>query len=743
MVYSENLSPPIAEPLEGKDASKILTPEDSWTDERALKIVRSDWAYAESFRVNAHDWRYRNADELYLGWYPQRYWDGTRIPRSSLGQYVIFQQIQAMLAKTVPPVTSFDNMHFYAEQPGDDKTDDYVLAWSELIKNQLMETKFRANVQRALQSLKQYGNGILEVGFENYTEEYVTFEKRMVPTKFGPLQPGMLGQAPMPSMMGNGAGMPPMGNGNGMPSGMGQGGLPPGMVPTQTEEKFSRKVIKETKTRPYVRYVSIKDFYVDPNCESNVLQDAGYVIKRVYMRAEQIKALKGQDGFKIPDDDYLSRISKAKSTSNQDVTKQAVELFRYTNWSPSVDYSSDPSQKRIAIVEYTTRDRKIWWMQGGDEQQSIIYNQKNRYGCINYWSAPYAEVMDRWHGLAVADVGEGEQRLQASIINARIDELALSLHKPMLKRRGVTIPQYQLKVRPGVVVETESPEQDIKTMEVDNITAQAYVEVDASNNRVQKTTGMTDLAALGTASPGGNSANRTAAGVNTQSGATDTRMFYMVGTIEDLLIEPVLNAVIRFNRKFMDMKTASNWLKLDPRFQKLDPVKVMNCRVIGEMRGSIRMAARSGFLQIFPVLAQTVLNPELLTLVGQQQQKALNAVELVRRLDDAINYSGREPLLIDMTPEQIKAQQQPPPQEMLKAQGQKAQQDSDEKIVNNRIIADLFKTLIKSGMAAHAQHGELDDNYAIEMAKLLLSAHTAQQTGDDDSGGAGEDSQAG
>jgi hypothetical protein len=254
--------------------------------------------------------------------------------------------------------------------------------------------------------------------------------------------------------------------------------------------------------------------------------------------------------------------------------------------------------------------------------------------------------------------------------------------------------------------------------------------VDASNNRVQRTTGMTDLAALGTASPGGNSANRTAAGVNTQSGATDTRMFYMVGTIEDLLIEPVLNAMIRYNRKFMDMKTASNWLKLDPRFQKLDPVKVMNCRVIGEMRGSIKMQARQGFLQVYPVLAQTAFNPEFLEMI-EGQQKTLNAVEFFRRLDDAINYSGREPLIMDMTPEQIKAKQQPPAEAQMKMQAQQTKTGSDEKIAQNRLIADIFKTTLKSGMDNHAKHSELDDNYIIEMAKVLVAAHATKQDGED------------
>jgi hypothetical protein len=124
----------------------------------------------------------------------------------------------------------------------------------------------------------------------------------------------------------------------------------------------------------------------------------------------------------------------------------------------------------------------------------VFYNKLNRYGKINYWSIHYADVLDRWHALAISDVAEGEQRLQQSITNARIDELALSIHRPMVKRRGVTIPAYQLKVRPGVVIETEVPEGDIKQRSQKSRnrkrTSESSVGKSASSHRV------TDLAAL-------------------------------------------------------------------------------------------------------------------------------------------------------------------------------------------------------------------------------------------------------
>lgn len=699
-------TPAVPEPLPAEQQRKILKPDDKWTDAYALSVVRSDWAYAESYRVNAHDWRYRNADELYLAWAGQNFWEGTRVPRSSLGMYVVFEQVEAALPRVVSGVTASDGFHFTADQP--DKSDEgdlAVTAWRELVLAQLDESRFRDQVKRALKSLFIYGNGVLEVGFEEYTDEYIDFEKQSRVTKMG-------------AMMHPTAGLIPF--------------------PMERKESFKRNVRSDTKKRPYVRYISVKDFYVDPNLETSSLQDAGYVIKRVYMRAEQIAALRGQDGFTIPSDEVLTQLSKAKSTANQDVTKLSTELFRYNMWNPALDYTSDPAQKRIAVIEYTTNNRKVWWLQGGDGTESIIYNQKNQYGEINFYSAPYADVPDRWHALSVADVAEGEQRLQQAIINARVDELALALHPPTLKRRGITVPWYQLKRAPGRVVEVENPESDIKEAEIKNVTQQAFVEVAASENRVQRITGLTDLAALGTPSSGGNSANRTATGVSTQVGATQDRMRYIVENIEDLLIEPVVNSVVRFDRKFLDLKTVSNWLKLDPRFRKLDPEKVMNTKVTVECRSSVKMAAKANFMQVFPMLMQTYLNPEFLQLLAKISNKTLDADAVEKTLWDAMSYKPRDPWFVAMTPEQIKAQNQPPAEAMLKMQQQQAQMQSDSDTNKRNLGVKLIDTLMKKGFDLHGKFAELDDRHLQAMVDALLAD---KQAAAEPAGGAGADTQ--
>ena len=150
------------------------------------------------------------------------------------------------------------------------------------------------------------------------------------------------------------------------------------------------------------------------------------------------------------------------------------------------------------------------------------------------------------------------------------------------------------------------------------------------------------------------------------------------------------------------------------------------------------MAARAGFLQIFPQLTQTYLNPELLTLLAQQQQKTINAEEILRMLAEAINYTPRQPLIQDMTPQQIQQQNQPPAEAQMQMATQQAQMQSDEQINDKRLIAKLFETMLKEFIGAHTKHAELDDTTMVNLAKLATGPAGPGQA---DSGGAGKSSQ--
>lgn len=682
MSYGDLGTSPIADPLPQSQQNTIGI---NWTDANALRLVRTDFAYAEAYRTHAHDWRYRNAMELYLAWAGQRYWDGTRVPRSSLGIYVCFEQVESMLPKIVRAICDPDTYEFYS-----DDDPDAALMWKELIVKQLKEVKYREQIRLGAKSSLIYGNGILEWGMEDYEDENVFIRETQGVAKMREIYHPQVG---------------------------------PMQVPVEMSYDYKRSITKETKRRPYIRYRSIIDSYVDPNCESSQIEKAGYFVLRTYMRAEELKALRGKKDFNIPSDVILSQMSKAKTTANQDVTKLSAELFRYNLWNPAQDYSGDPAQKRIEVIEYTTASRKVWML----NREHIAYNQPNKYRKINYYSLHYSDVLDRWHALAITDVAEGEQRLQGGVINARVDELALAIHRPMVKKRGVTIPPYQLKVRPGVVIETENPEGDIKQLEVQNITQQAYVEVEASERRTQRITGMSDLAALGSPTSGGNSANRTAAGINTQVGATQDRASYYIQNAEDLVIEPLLNTFVQLNKRFGDLKQAAAWIRLHPKYKNKQPADIMNAPVYAECWGALRMQARGNFLNLFPTIAQTIFNPEMLGLFAQQQEKTLSADVFMSMIFDALGYRPRNPLLVDMTAKQKQAQQQPPPEVQAKMAMQQGQLQADQQKHQQANITKLVNTLLSVIFSHGGKMAELDDKHVQHLTQLVSDHALAQQ----------------
>ena len=63
----------------------------------ALSLVTETFNKYETDRNTNHDFRWNNNDTLYWGWVPPKVWEGTNIPRVSLGQPLVFDQIEAAL----------------------------------------------------------------------------------------------------------------------------------------------------------------------------------------------------------------------------------------------------------------------------------------------------------------------------------------------------------------------------------------------------------------------------------------------------------------------------------------------------------------------------------------------------------------------------------------------------------------------------------------------------------------------
>ena len=119
--------------LTAAQENKVYDPAETWTDSFALKVAVQDFQRAETYRTQNCDWRWRTANELYQAWVQQKYWEGTKVPRASIGVFVAFEQIESMLPKILSAIFA-DNPWFQADPLGQ-TTAAEAAQWRDVIQD--------------------------------------------------------------------------------------------------------------------------------------------------------------------------------------------------------------------------------------------------------------------------------------------------------------------------------------------------------------------------------------------------------------------------------------------------------------------------------------------------------------------------------------------------------------------------------------------------------------------------------
>lgn len=683
-----------------------VPPLQKWTDTYAAQIAIGDFKKAEAYRTINHDWRFRVSDQLYLAWTQRKTWEGTKIPRSSVGIFTALEQVEALLPSFLLALFPDNNRLPFDVEPQPGTSLAQAQAVRDLQAWQLMDIsdpgKFvtlREVARRAYKSSYIYGNGPVEFG---------VYDKNIATTKYQRLQIPIRQSIQHP-LTGENVSVP-------------TGQFRSLAVPQQSFQRVVKPVLWNT---------DIRDYYWDPNCPTHNPNDGVYCATRHLWSIDQIEEYRGIPGFNLPDRKQLLQLAQIKITSQGDTTKMNQESFRGMTWQPAIDYTVAPNLQRLEVIRYWQKNHHVWLL----GRQWVAYNEINHFGMLPFLDAFYVDVPGRFAGLSICDLVEGDQKLAEAIINARIDELNLHIHPPLIVKEGRAFSASQQRLRPGVVWKVESPADDVKWMDNNPVTQDAYLEVNALEMRVQKKTGVTDLAVLGTPTAGGNSANRTATGVSAQEGSSGKRIQYHVENAEDQFIVPALNIMHKLNQIFLPLDQIQQVLGPEGQQIVIDPVDIVNADVRFIMNASSKMRIRnqlaSGGLGL---ILQTYMNPELLTLASDLGLK-LDFLQIQRTVNDTFGLSPRA-FFAPMTPQEQQMQQQrrmAPLQAKLAEQGQRLQ--SNEKIHEGRDETTLIKALLDRIVTPDVAHQLLNE---FAGAKLTLPSDIPPQqnagTGSNQSG---------
>jgi hypothetical protein len=289
-------------------------------------------------------------------------------------------------------------------------------------------------------------------------------------------------------------------------------------VPTGQEIPTGKMVRKEILkyAGPSAEAVDIFDFFVSP--EAQEVQDASYVVHRVYRTRQHIERLARQGKYHLPEDINWESLSSTDRNPH-------VERLGNIGQGPGDESQTAKGTKLVELREFWTDD-VVFTIAG---EKALIRCERNPYA---HGEKPFVRIVDHmvqqeFWGVGELEPLEGIQDTINSLWNSRIDNVKLVLNKMFAVSVDYLENENDLRIRPGGVIRLREGvpiDQAIKPIDLGEVTDDAYQEASEMERLSEKVSGVSAYQ-MGTDSP---ALNRTATGVALISEQGNTRFAHKV-----------------------------------------------------------------------------------------------------------------------------------------------------------------------------------------------------------------------
>jgi hypothetical protein len=589
-------------------------------DEQALQIVLKDLLLSEYYLLaKGMTVEWDKDDRLYLFRMPQAFWEGSSVPRSSLGMPLILEHVESLMPQVMNALFN-DDPPFECE-PLPKTSMDACRASTHILSYQLDKMNFREETRIGLKEAMTYGTAVWKLSWDQHTE------KRMEWKRGGPQL-----------VQGTDAG--------------------PVTMPTPESKKAKRVRVDELVNMPKIEHIHIRHNFGDPSLRRPDIRKAKYWFHRTYPTLEDLEKVRGKHGYdKLPPKEELITLfyppkemperSLLEGRSTTSVLNTGVssldinmEFKAMPRWQTP---SNDPNLQPLECLEYWTKEKCTVVL----NRKLVIKNGKNDFGFLPFLSVNYIDVPDSFYGIGVAKLLGGEQRLQQGIVNSRLDDLALRLSGTFIRKRGANTPTQQVKLRPGGIIDSDD-EKGIQMIQYPPAITDAFEEVAQSDARAQRRTGANEFVTQGSA-PGTGQIGRTSAGVQTLAAGVGARIGYFVDFVTNLYFIPALEAFHEMNSLWLDEDQINDILtaKLGAEY-KGDALDVKNARMKFRMLAGAKVRSRSQRMQTLPTFTQFLMSPQIQEALQDTEMK-LNVAEIVQQWFDVTETPGRQTIIQPLT----------------------------------------------------------------------------------------------
>jgi hypothetical protein len=612
---------------------------------------------------------WRESLTLYQSPRTQAVFEGSSVSRSNVSRFNVAKQVNSL----APAITGaiFSDPTPFEIRPRPNVHQDSARAWKELLAIMLDLCDFKSEMSYGIEGMVNQGTVIFKIGWEEYTEMETHYVRKASPQRFT------------------------------LPLG-GQ----PLLVYTKESDEFEEKTEEVTKKRPIFQKCELGTVFPNPKWRTpNQMWKAGWVVEELYLNYDDLKKLRQDPDYDIPDDDTLRFIftSDYEQVDEQSATSRTMTANASIHQAADEDtsWSADPLDQPMQVLE--------WWSEGVVrtvlQQKVVIRNGKHKLGQIPYLSANFWNIENAAMGVGVGRIAGSDQRIDQGLTNAALDLIAFAVQPEYLISRGANVPTQDMRRRlGGIRLVDGDPQRAVTLVQQPQVPADAWRALQISNMTADAATGA-DQAAVQGALPGrGSSVGRSGTGAGMIQSAAQGRLQAPVERIVDGILIPFLE-FLWYNVRQRMAPAEIRGLLADHLAQAInvDFYDFLNADIKFDTLAGTRLAARARMAQALPFLLEVFGNQALLQQMSQIGWK-VNVLEVTNMVMDVSEWKNKRDLIVEMTDQekQMLAQSNP--------QAQQAQAEAQQQQQKQQDALQLEDMKIKGRMAVKAvdtQHQQL------------------------------------
>jgi hypothetical protein len=645
-----NWSAPVLEAEVTTPAAPV--PNAKYTDQAALSIVVQDYEAASQW-LNDRLWvmHWRESLTLYQSPRTQAVFEGSNVTRSNISRFNVAKQVNS-IAPAIAGAIFSEKIPFDIQQRPRLHSNT-ARAWKEFLGILLKRCDFKAELSYGIEGMVNQGTVIFKIGWEEYTEMEVRYERKGSPRQIN------------------------------MPL-----GGPPLMVFTKESDEFERVEKEVVRKRPIFEKCELGTVFPNPKWNSpNQMWKSGWVVQEYYLNYDDLTKLRDNPDYDIPDDATLRFIftnEAAEQTQPESIVADTMNSNPAVHQAaaPDQEFSEDPLEKPMQVLE--------WWSEYEVrvvlQRKCVIRNDKHNLRRIPYLSANFWNVENAGLGMGVGRVTGSDQRVSAGITNAALDLIAYAVQPEYAVARGANVPTQDQRRRLGGIrlVDGTDATKAVALVPQPQVPADAWRALQISEGTADATVGADQAAVQGALPRQGSSVGRSGTGAGMIQAASQGRLQAPIERVIDGILIPFLDFLWDITPQEMTPAEIRGLLADYAEPLLINFYDFLNADLEFDTLAGVRLAARARMAQALPFLLEIFGNQALVQQMSQIGWK-VNVLEVSNMVMDVSEWANKRDLIVPMTDDekQMMAQSNP---EVIKAQA--AQQANQQQLQNQMQLED-------------------------------------------------------